>query len=77
MEPALEMVHLGRLMRSAVRLVKGIRLRVFDECFEMAVFSAIPWFKVCFADSTLGRYSAHLYASVCQSDPAMSCTWTG
>lgn len=46
MEPALEMVHLGRLMRSAVRLVKGIRLRVYDNCFEMAVFSAIPWFKV-------------------------------
>ncbi|KAK9807921.1 hypothetical protein WJX73_002398 [Symbiochloris irregularis] len=46
MEPALHMVHLGRLMRSAVRLVKGIQLRVYDNCFEMAVFSVVPWFKV-------------------------------
>lgn len=46
MEPAVQLMQLGRLVRSAVRLVKGIRIRIVDDSFEMAVFSAIPWFKV-------------------------------
>ena len=46
MEPALQAMRLGRLVRSAVRLVKGVRIRLYDGCFEMAVYSAIPWFKV-------------------------------
>lgn len=46
MENALDLMQLGRLVRSAVKLVKGIAIQVDDDSFEMAVYSSIPWFKV-------------------------------
>ena len=47
MEKALQAMRLRKLVRSAIKMVKGVRIRLYDDKFEMAVFSAIPWFKVC------------------------------
>ena len=47
-------MRLNRVLRSAVRLVKGIQIRVHNDQFEMAVISAIPWFKVDSLSALLG-----------------------
>mmetsp|Transcript_5105 Transcript_5105/g.14655 ORF Transcript_5105/g.14655 Transcript_5105/m.14655 type:complete len:362 (-) Transcript_5105:689-1774(-) len=46
MEAAIRAMRLNPLVRRGVALVRGLELKVTDEEFEMAVFSAIPWFKV-------------------------------
>jgi hypothetical protein len=38
-------MNLNALVRTAVRLIKGIELDVTGGRFNMAVFSAIGWFK--------------------------------
>lgn len=46
MEPTLTLMHVNRLIRTAVKLVKGVELRQTDNTFEMIVLSGILWFKV-------------------------------
>ena len=46
MEPTLKLMHVNRLIRTAVKLVKGIELQQTGNSFEMIVLSGILWFKV-------------------------------
>lgn len=45
MEPTLQLMQVNRLIRTAVRLVKGMELRQAGNSFEMIVLSGILWFK--------------------------------
>ncbi|GAB4814193.1 hypothetical protein N2152v2_001239 [Parachlorella kessleri] len=46
MEAACNLMQMGSLLRTAIRLIKGLRIRQLDGEFEMAVLSGILWFKV-------------------------------
>ncbi len=46
MEPTLKLMHVNRLIRTAVKLVKGVELRQTGNSFEIIVLSGILWFKV-------------------------------
>jgi hypothetical protein len=46
LEPAIRLIHLNRVMRQAVRLIRGVQLGIEQEQLRFSVFSAIPWFKV-------------------------------
>jgi hypothetical protein len=46
MEPALALVHVNGITRTAVRLIKGMKLSLDEEHFVFSVFSVISWFKV-------------------------------
>lgn len=46
LEPAIQLIHLNRVMRQAVRLIRGVQLGIEQEQLRFSVFSAIPWFKV-------------------------------
>lgn len=46
MEPTLKLMHVNRLIRTAVKLVKGIELQQTGNSFEMIVLSGILWFKI-------------------------------
>lgn len=46
MESAINAMRLNPIIRRGVSLVRGLEIVVTDEDFYMAVFSAIPWFKV-------------------------------
>ncbi len=46
MEPALRMMRMNGIMRTAIRLIKGVRIRLERDSFELAVFSVFAWFKV-------------------------------
>lgn len=46
LEPAIRLIHLNRVMRQAVRLIRGVQLGIEDEQLRFSVVSAIPWFKV-------------------------------
>ncbi|KAL3144821.1 hypothetical protein ABBQ38_001930 [Trebouxia sp. C0009 RCD-2024] len=46
MEPTLDMMKINRLIRSAVRLVKGTQLKQSENSFEITVLSGILWFKI-------------------------------
>lgn len=39
-------MRLNRMVRTAVRLIKGLRVRQSAEDFEIAILSGILWFKV-------------------------------
>ena len=45
MEPTMQLMQVNRLIRSAIRLVKGTELRQTADSFEIAVLSGILWFK--------------------------------
>jgi hypothetical protein len=47
MEPAMALIHLNGITRTAVRLIKGMKLSL-DESghFAFGVFSVISWFKI-------------------------------
>jgi hypothetical protein len=46
MEAALDLIHVGGLLRSAIKLIKGIKVTQDQGTFTMAVFSVLTWFKV-------------------------------
>jgi hypothetical protein len=46
LEPAIRLIHLNRVMRQAVRLIRGVQLGIEQDQLRFSVFSAIPWFKV-------------------------------
>ncbi|GAB4813243.1 hypothetical protein N2152v2_000289 [Parachlorella kessleri] len=46
MEPMCDAMQLGRLMRKAIGLVKGVEIKAGPGTFEMAVLSKLPWFKL-------------------------------
>lgn len=46
MEEAIALLRLNGIVRTAIRLIKGIKLTIGGGQFEMAVFSFISWFKV-------------------------------
>eukprot|EP00879_Flechtneria_rotunda_P017482 GHRR01018330.1.p1 GENE.GHRR01018330.1~~GHRR01018330.1.p1 ORF type:complete len:164 (+),score=27.51 GHRR01018330.1:115-606(+) len=46
MEPAMTLMRLNGVVRTAVKLVKGVKLHLTEESFVFAVFSVISWFKV-------------------------------
>ena len=48
MEPTLQLMQVNRLIRTAVRLVKGMELRQAGNAFEIIVLSGILWFKARF-----------------------------
>ena len=41
----MQLMQVNRLIRSAIRLVKGTELRQTADSFEIAVLSGILWFK--------------------------------
>lgn len=46
MDEACDAMRLNGLVRSAIRLVRGVEIAVRDGEFKFAVCSVIPWFKV-------------------------------
>jgi hypothetical protein len=46
MEGACNIMQLNGLMRTAVKMVKGVKLTLNEEEFDVAVFSVISWFKI-------------------------------
>jgi hypothetical protein len=42
----MDLIHLNRLMRQAVRPIRGVELGIEQDRLRFSVFSAIPWFKV-------------------------------
>lgn len=46
MEEAFKVMHLNRLIRMAVNLVRGLELEIGEDYFDMAVCSVVSWFKV-------------------------------
>jgi len=46
MEEAVRVMQLKPLMRTAIRLVKGLEINQTADRFDLAVFSIISWFKV-------------------------------
>jgi len=45
MEEAVRVMQLKPLMRTAIRLVKGLEINQTADRFDLAVFSIISWFK--------------------------------
>lgn len=46
MAPVIEEMKLNGFTRTAIRLVRGVRIKQNDDSFEFGVFSVIKWFKV-------------------------------
>jgi hypothetical protein len=46
MEAALALVHVNGITRTAVRLIKGMKLSLDEQHFAFGVFSVISWFKI-------------------------------
>ena len=44
--PAMDAVNLNRIVRTAVRFMKGMDIKQTDEVFELNIFSGVLWFKV-------------------------------
>lgn len=66
MEPTMKLMQVNRLIRTAVKLVKGIELRQTGNSFEMIVLSGILWFKVGSSKTVLGAYIvATLFSPLC------------
>ena len=59
MEPTMSLMQVNRLIRTAVRLVKGMELRQSGNSFEIIVLSGILWFKV--------------HCTLCKLQPAPAC----
>lgn len=59
MDEAIKLMRLNAVMRQAVRLVKGMRIKQDASIFEMAVFSYIGWFKVVERYALSGAPSRH------------------
>ncbi len=68
MEPTLKLMQVNRLIRTAVKLVKGIELRQTGNSFEMIVLSGILWFKVGLSRTVLGAYIVTTHISPMCSD---------
>lgn len=46
MEAAIKLIELNGVIRTAIRMIRGVELKLTDSTFEFAVFSIFPWFKV-------------------------------
>ncbi len=46
MEAAIKLIELNGVVRTAIRMIRGVELKLTDSTFEFAVFSIFPWFKV-------------------------------
>jgi hypothetical protein len=46
MEPAMALIHLNGITRTAVRLIKGMKVSLDEGHFAFGVFSVISWFKI-------------------------------
>lgn len=46
MEAAMSLMHLGGIIRQAVKLVRGVHIDQDETTFALTVFSIISWFKV-------------------------------
>ena len=53
----MSLLRMNRLVRTAVRFVNRLRLVLNEEGFELAIFSAISWFKVVERYSRTGEVS--------------------
>ncbi len=42
----MSLMHLGGIIRQAVKLVRGVHIDQDDTTFALTVFSIISWFKV-------------------------------
>ena len=42
----MDAVNLNRIVRTAVRFMKGMDIKQTDEVFELNIFSGVLWFKV-------------------------------
>ena len=68
MEPTLKLMHVNRLIRTAVKLVKGVELRQTGNSFEIIVLSGILWFKVGLSSIVLEAYIVATHISPLCSD---------
>eukprot|EP00775_Hariotina_reticulata_P006666 gene6666-6890_t len=46
MSEAIALMGLGGLIRTAIKLVRGVKIQQDEHSFNMAVFSVFSWFKV-------------------------------
>eukprot|EP01023_Acetabularia_acetabulum_P014652 TRINITY_DN1715_c2_g1_i1.p1 TRINITY_DN1715_c2_g1~~TRINITY_DN1715_c2_g1_i1.p1 ORF type:complete len:336 (+),score=30.87 TRINITY_DN1715_c2_g1_i1:27-1010(+) len=46
MEGVMDLMQLGGIIRTAVKLVRGVRIEVTEDNLEAAVFSIFPWYKI-------------------------------
>ncbi len=46
MDDAIKLMGLGGLIRTAIKLIRGVQIKQDEENFTMAVFSVFSWFKV-------------------------------
>ena len=52
----MSLMHLGGIIRQAVKLVRGVHIDQDEATFALTVFSIISWFKVrCSAQGGVGR----------------------
>lgn len=54
MEAAMRLIHLNGMMRTAVRLIRGVKIGLDEQHFHFGVFSVISWFKI-YEHYTLGE----------------------
>lgn len=47
MSEVINLMEMGGLMRRAIHMIRGIQVTQSEANLHLAVFSAIPWFKVC------------------------------
>ena len=59
MAEVMEMVNLNRLVRTAIKLIRGVQIVQTPEIFEFAIFSLIGWFKVREEYQLNGEMSQH------------------
>ncbi|GBF91184.1 hypothetical protein Rsub_04853 [Raphidocelis subcapitata] len=46
MEPIMEAMHMNGLLRTAIRLLRGLEIRLDEGSFSFAAFSVVRWFKL-------------------------------
>eukprot|EP01024_Parvocaulis_polyphysoides_P019954 TRINITY_DN1913_c1_g3_i1.p1 TRINITY_DN1913_c1_g3~~TRINITY_DN1913_c1_g3_i1.p1 ORF type:complete len:323 (-),score=42.35 TRINITY_DN1913_c1_g3_i1:229-1197(-) len=46
MEEVMDLMKIGGLLRSAIKLIRGMQIEYTEEHWKASVFSFIPWFKI-------------------------------
>eukprot|EP01025_Chloroclados_australasicus_P029518 TRINITY_DN2951_c0_g1_i1.p1 TRINITY_DN2951_c0_g1~~TRINITY_DN2951_c0_g1_i1.p1 ORF type:complete len:316 (-),score=31.26 TRINITY_DN2951_c0_g1_i1:375-1322(-) len=46
MDKALDLMEMGGIVRTAVRLIRGVQIKLTEKEFVFSLFSIIPWFKI-------------------------------
>jgi len=46
MSEAIALMGIGGLLRSAMKLIRGVKIQQDQQSFTLAVFSVLSWFKV-------------------------------